>query len=107
MGSSAGVSGKVAPLAGAWIEIYLPIESSNGIRSLPSRERGLKLDVRLYERGATESLPSRERGLKFQEQVASLQDENVAPLAGAWIEIYSLKLRSTRSPGRSPRGSVD
>ena len=97
----------VAPLAGAWIEIAWDHQQECLEKSLPSRERGLKLEVRLYERGATESLPSRERGLKFQEQVASLQDENVAPLAGAWIEIYSLKLRSTRSPGRSPRGSVD
>ena len=35
------------------------------------------------------SLPSRERGLKSREYGHSLLDGCVAPLAGAWIEIYS------------------
>ena len=79
---------RVAPLAGAWIEMYFA-----GIRilylksSLPSRERGLKyenpnkgLDLKL-------SLPSRERGLKLCIEKELKYNHCVAPLAGAWIEI--------------------
>ena len=33
------------------------------------------------------SLPSRERGLKLDASVEYIQREGVAPLAGAWIEI--------------------
>ena len=56
---------EVAPFAGAWIEIY-DIEPVIGdVKSLPSRERGLKLNLFLY---------------KFSYFF-------VAPFAGAWIEI--------------------
>ena len=30
----------------------------------------------------------------------------VAPLAGAWVEIYCLYIEKDRKPSRSPRGSV-
>ena len=33
------------------------------------------------------SLPSRERGLKFDELCLQYELDDVAPLAGAWIEI--------------------
>ena len=33
---------EVAPLAGAWIEIPIPLDKSHLLKSLPSRERGLK-----------------------------------------------------------------
>ena len=59
---------KVAPFAGAWIEI----DRRHGITSS-------KL-----------SLPSRERGLKFVKSVLPDQADKVAPFAGAWIEITSL-----------------
>ena len=63
--------------------------------SLPSRERGLKyefLKIDFYlgnrdGRGGTRSLPSRERGLKFDEQTGFLGVLDVAPFAGAWIEM--------------------
>ena len=56
---------KVAPLAGAWIEIARAVSKGYLMRSLPSRERGLKsLIVTLGGRNL-----------------------RVAPLAGAWIEI--------------------
>ena len=55
----------VAPLAGAWVEIFIVRAStSRTTASLPSRERGLKLLVHLLEIGFFLSLPSRERGLK-------------------------------------------
>ena len=80
------------------------------LQSLPSRERGLKLDV-TEDRGAHLivaplagawiemvylavevflyflSLPSRERGLKYRISFFKRPHHTVAPLAGAWIEI--------------------
>ena len=56
---------KVAPLAGAWIEIIASESCKEILQSLPSRERGLKS----YARTPTG------------------QGVDVAPLAGAWIEI--------------------
>ena len=35
---------KVAPLAGAWIEITLNVRGLSAAGSLPSRERGLKFE---------------------------------------------------------------
>ena len=62
---------------------------TNGL-SLPSRERGLKSDTSvLKDKTLKPSLPSRERGLKYCNSggVKSLSD--VAPFAGAWIEIHN------------------
>ena len=59
----------VAPLAGAWIEISAFRGSRLSIASLPSRERGLKLDNKFKVGAAKESLPSRERGLKYEERI--------------------------------------
>ena len=58
----------VAPLAGAWIEIFLLLSIIEIPSSLPSRERGLKCDRvgKVWLLG--KSLPSRERGLKFLQQ---------------------------------------
>ena len=81
------IANPVAPLAGAWIEIYYPttVITADGVAplagawieilskfphvafpvaSLPSRERGLKLLSPVPARKRLMSLPSRERGLK-------------------------------------------
>ena len=56
---------KVAPFAGAWIEIgELYADEEVGITVAPSRERGLKSLISLMPDVMLESLPSRERGLK-------------------------------------------
>ena len=57
---------KVAPFAGAWIEIFYIGRNRLFVLSLPSRERGLKSlkDIKGWQ--FTESLPSRERGLKSE-----------------------------------------
>ena len=56
---------KVAPFAGAWIEMDVGLEVKADMLSLPLRERGLKCviceDLRLL---CSMSLPLRERGLK-------------------------------------------
>ena len=51
------------------------------------------------------SLLSWERGLKYLSQRVDKKEE-VAPLVGAWIEIYGIDLKSTLL-SRSSRGSVD
>ena len=53
------------------------------------------------------SLPSRERGLKSQIITTFANIINVAPLAGAWIEIKVISIGKDIVKGRSPRGSVD
>ena len=55
--------------------------------SLPLRERGLKYLLLDVLSGVNRSLPSRERGLKFDEQTGFLGVLDVAPFAGAWIEM--------------------
>ena len=52
------------------------------------------------------SLPSRERGLKFPAIKWLNALMSVAPLAGAWIEMFALSETSYPN-SRSPRGSVD
>ena len=56
---------KVAPHAGAWIEIY----------------------PRVAKYSAAGSLPTRERGLKYTLHHPAPDMLSVAPHAGAWIEI--------------------
>ena len=55
----------VAPLVGAWIEIY---------------EIAKQLEIYV-------SLPSWERGLKLISALQEYDQRTVAPLVGAWIEI--------------------
>ena len=56
----------VAPLVGAWIEIEQLIEDYERAReSLPSWERGLKSVSEMVAIGSAWSLPSWERGLKW------------------------------------------
>ena len=97
----------VAPFAGAWIEI----NNSESVvvlnESLPSRERGLKSDCRLYFFSIIRSLPSRERGLKLFVDATHEGLGFVAPFAGAWIEIVLYGIGSTVGICRSLRGSVD
>ena len=62
---SCAVGSKVAPLAGAWIEIEEQKKTIIEAASLPSRERGLKFTLQFDAESKMESLPSRERGLKF------------------------------------------
>ena len=75
--------------------------------SLPSRERGLKFDEKGKGSVCVESLPSRERGLKFGLKDLLDQMKEVAPFAGAWIEIRAVLLVVYNKHCRSLRRSVD
>jgi hypothetical protein len=63
-------------------------EVVESIRSLPMRERGLKSISNFGYLTGYKSLPMRERGLKSPEEVYRQYIPDVAPHAGAWIEIY-------------------
>ena len=84
-GCSCGIIyANVAPLVGAWIEILGYKEILEQYASLPSWERGLKLEIQPLLPVLSPSLPSWERGLK-------------SVIGGAAAVVHS----------RSPRGSVD
>ena len=97
----------VAPLVGAWIEIRMLFRWFYCIWSLPSWERGLKLSCNPLSDAKIASLPSWERGLKYICGFLFQFLCRVAPLVGAWIEIYLVQVIQLRGRGRSPRGSVD
>ena len=61
-------------------------------RSLPLWERGLKLVLEQTDGTKQASLPLWERGLKFEEYDEEHASDGVAPLVGAWIEIFCLFL---------------
>ena len=56
-------------------------------QSLPSWERGLKLEEDPTMYSIEESLPSWERGLKYDGELDGADEISVAPLVGAWTEI--------------------
>ena len=64
----------VAPFAGAWIEIIGTKIGRTKQKSLPSRERGLKLQSHSQRFHLYWSLPSRERGLKSPVSVVLFYD---------------------------------
>ena len=77
------------------------------LSSLPSRERGLKLENLNNIEMMYGSLPSRERGLKFSDEWIVADGQTVAPLAGAWIEmdpVCSLSCMSVSSLPSRERG---
>ena len=100
----------VAPLVGAWIEIYQSLTDPAHTRSLLSWERGLKFwklrkrhlcdwSLLSWERGLKSRLRKAHRGLPSRSSRGSVDwnrnigdyhkiQEIVAPLVGAWIEIY-------------------
>ena len=118
----------VAPHAGAWVEIPTVTALASLLKSLPTRERGLKLKKKkelaeqeaslpTRERGlkyaaykklrlAVGSLPTRERGLKFISLLSKFDRQSVAPHAGAWVEILRQIPLPCSHNRRSPRGSV-
>ena len=77
----------VAPFAGARIEMAWERSGNTRRKSLPSRERGLKSAKHVKKFHRVSSLPSRERGLKSWIQEEYDEAIQVAPFAGARIEI--------------------
>ena len=78
----------VAPLAGAWIEIEIKEKVSEAWSVAPLA--GAWIEMGPGTKRALQSplsLPSRERGLKLCKYLATYIAAQVAPHAGEWIEI--------------------
>ena len=75
--------------------------------SLPSRERGLKLSVHWWIDILVSVAPLAGAWIEIFLMQLKTAAIRVAPLAGAWIEIIQLCTKSEGAGGRSPRGSVD
>ena len=78
---------KVAPLAGAWIEILYFLQRYCVFFVAPLAGAWIEMLCNMYKNEQTLSLPSRERGLKCRSVRSWIFGIVVAPLAGAWIEI--------------------
>ena len=79
------------------MKLNLIAEIADENESLPSRERGLKYLLSLRSPREQSSLPSRERGLKYYSQDNNPLHPQVAPFAGAWIEITLIPDKSGKS----------
>ena len=79
----------VAPLAGAWIEIYLSRTFAINSSSLPSRERGLKSFMSTSLLDSQYVAPLAGAWIEIPIRWLTALDVLVAPLAGAWIEIFA------------------
>ena len=78
---------RVAPFAGAWIEIAVVFGKIFLHMSLPSRERGLKFFRALASRFRFCVAPFAGAWIEISQNINMDSDEFVAPFAGAWIEI--------------------
>ena len=97
----------VAPLVGAWIEIY--IDGLYGFALNVAPLVGAWIEIVSTGNLATlsTSLPSWERGLKLIGNRWYSLPTAVAPLVGAWIEMQAGIICTYGQGRRSPRGSVD
>ena len=77
------------------------------IGSLSLRERGLKCVNVAHARSWSWSLSLRERGLKYLYSLGEFDDDKVALLARAWIEIVLVLILHQVVVCRSPCESVD
>ena len=98
----------VAPLAGARIEIsvFMVCTPLSVVAPLAGARIEIMSHVTVLKRWL-KSLPSRERGLKSVEDIVHRDTESVAPLAGARIEIAEFTANTFCFRRRSPRGSED
>ena len=77
------------------------------IKSLPSRERGLKHQYYVKGTGTSTSLPSRERGLKREVEVAEQLWYLSLPSRERGLKHHGHGVTTTIQHRRSLRGSVD
>ena len=87
--------------------VFKAAGNTNRIKSLPSRERGLKsIQVNILLQ-AIHVAPLAGAWIEIFQKGQTFSACPVAPLAGAWIEIKWLQRRTIVIDRRSPRGSVD
>ena len=92
----------VAPFAGAWIEIPIPTGQQLILRSLPSRERGLKYPIRSNNVGVVIVAPFAGAWIEMAANVYQPEAKPVAPFAGAWIEISAWRSLAAMSSRVAP-----
>ena len=84
------MSHRVAPRAGAWIEIDGEVIENHAFAVAPRAGAWIEI-LRLQQvQSIIPSLPVRERGLKCFRSSSFIASFPVAPRAGAWIEIFFL-----------------
>ena len=98
---------RVAPFAGAWIEIGQALDDETRELSLPSRERGLKLDHLADWMDKIQVAPFAGAWIEIIRFVSLPALDPVAPFAGAWIEMSVEEEKALEEVRRSLRGSVD
>ena len=79
----------VAPYAGAWIEISAAAPYAQAVVVAPYAGAWIEIGNVGTEGRDVRSLPTRERGLKLTMNTGCRRWGRVAPYAGAWIEIYN------------------
>ncbi len=77
---------EVAPHAGAWIETFFRAHSLYRLRSLPTRERGLKLTAGAWGLVPDYVAPHAGAWIETSWDIRLRRWKEVAPHAGAWIE---------------------
>ena len=77
------------------------------MRSLPSRERGLKFWIPIGREVGGVVAPFTGAWIEIDTWRAYASGTGVAPFTGAWIEITTLGIMSSAGSGRSLHGSVD
>ena len=82
----------VAPLVGAWIEIFPKVTSCHFYLVAPLVGAWIEIYKVILKASEPTSLPSWERGLKFRQKRSEKNGKRVAPLVGAWIEIQKCKI---------------
>ena len=97
----------VAPRAGAWIEDHGRQDEQGPGRSLPVRERGLKIFGRPGQPQCRHVAPRAGAWIEDDRRIWLILKTLVAPRAGAWIEECSMEPIHRMSSCRSPCGSVD
>ena len=87
-----GDAGGVAPFTGAWIEM-IPAMGSLSVQ-LVAPFTGAWIEIRPADGLCRKnmSLPSRERGLKLDQGQGREHTFQVAPFTGAWIEMFCLRV---------------
>ena len=98
----------VAPLAGAWIEMPTALKANHSPDVAPLAGAWIEMhETIMISVFVMASHPSRVRGLKYHPLPRYGRNTLVAPLAGAWIEMHPACRVRRAWRRRTPRGCVD
>ena len=99
---------KVAPHAGAWIEIRDPLATGLDPNEVaPHAGAWIEISMKLRQIPLPEVAPHAGAWIEIYTASGKRVMEGVAPHAGAWIEMYRDLYEPTSYGSRPPRGGVD